>query len=133
MMCETAKRGGWCGLCYAGVRCRETYPGHFGWRAAVKKPEGLATADLSESWPEGAKKWPRIWEHLSTCRWEDGTVRQTSTLTICLEGGKLKACVNDRSMRASLWRSGDTLTGALETLEKALGQEGADWRPWKSS
>jgi len=71
---------------------------------------------------------PAIWEYLVSERWEDGTARRTSTMTIFVEEGRVKLCLNDRQGQRSLWVSGATLLDALDALEGHLEQGTGDWR-----
>jgi hypothetical protein len=75
--------------------------------------------------------FPVLWEYLTTARFEDGSHRETSTLLVMVEQGRVKACLNDRDAGRSLWASADGLETALRHLEAALGDEGADWRYYK--
>lgn len=77
-------------------------------------------------------KCPRVVEYLTTCRWDDGTPRERSTITLFVEEGKVKAALNDREMKRSLYVSSDTLEDVLGALEEGLADEGADWRVWKT-
>lgn len=70
-------------------------------------------------------------EHLRDSAWEDGTHRERSTLTVFVEDGKVKVCLNDRNSNSSLFRAADTLLEALQSLNEALAPTGhADWRAW---
>lgn len=104
------------------------------WRPYVKKPP-LETAPSGAAVPlndEGfVKKYPLIYEHLTEVKWDDGTAREPSTMSIFVEEGRFKAALNDKATRRSLYVSGERFQDALGALEKALGSQTPDWRVWK--
>lgn len=75
-------------------------------------------------------KCPGITEYLSKSLYEDGKPRQTSTLTVFIEGGMVKVALNDRDVERSSYMSGEGLEDALRSLEKHLVEEKVDWRAW---
>jgi hypothetical protein len=75
-------------------------------------------------------KCPVLVEYLSAGAYEDGTVRQTSTITIFVEGRGVKLALNDREVRRGLYVQGDTLEDALRALERHVSSERPDWRRW---
>lgn len=90
--------------------------------AGVLSPAALGSSVLSVC--------PLLVEHLTCCRWEDGEVRETSTVTIVVDDGVLKACLNDRSERRSLWVTSTTVEGLIGALENVLGEGNVGWRAW---
>ena len=100
----------------------------------MKKPEGLPAGGPS---PLPADlcimlKCPSLVEHLSAEQWDDGTPRERSTLTVFIEEGQFKLCLNDRNQGSSLFVASQSLREAVKALEKRLdGSQAADWRPWK--
>lgn len=98
-------------------------------RPVVPDSASRAGGDVSDE--KFAKKFPLVLEHLTHAEWEDGGARETSTLTIFVEEGLVKIGLNDRDAQRTLYRSADTLEGAIAAVEKALAGPGADWRPWK--
>jgi len=82
--------------------------------------------------PEGGdfgSRWPAIWEYLSLDRWEDGKVRQTSTLQLFTDRGAAKVCLKDRDGSMNCWVSGRDPFEALEALEAVLRAGTAEWVP----
>jgi len=77
---------------------------------------------------EFAKKFPAIWEYLSADRWEDGKVRQTSTLQLFGDRGIIKAALKDRENGIICFVGGRDPDEALEALESALRAGTAEWR-----
>jgi len=99
----------------------------------MKKPNDVGVEKAGKKIPsdEGfGKKYPTLLEYLSTTKWDDGTPRDASKLSIFIEDGLFKCAVNDTDLKRSLYVSGDTLEGALRAAEKALQSPEADWRVW---
>lgn len=132
----------WCGACYAGLRGRETYKGHAGWRPKISRPgENLTMAlrkrDASVASSTGeavltvcrlSERMPQLIEFLSAVRYEDGTARVLPTLTIFIEPGCFKACLNDRDQSLVAFITSGSLTGLLEALEAGIGEDTLEWR-----
>lgn len=100
----------------------------------MKKPDVRAelTAGAREAIASDlSKRWPTLWEYLSSAKWDDGSVRETSTLMLLVDEGRLKGCLNDRALERSCWVAADSLMGLLESLEAALESGGTDWRARK--
>lgn len=101
----------------------------------MKKPP-LETTSAGTSVPlsdEGfMKKHPVLYEYLTDVKWDDGTAREPSTLSLFVEDGRFKAALNDKAMRRSLYVSGDRFQDAILALEKALTGQTPDWRVWKA-
>lgn len=76
------------------------------------------------------KKFPTVYEYLVTSKWDDGSERESSTLSVFVEDGMLKIALNDRDQHRSLYVSAETLQGALAALEKAVSGSMPEWRSW---
>ena len=76
---------------------------------------------------------PSVVEHLVDSTYDDGSLRETSTLTVFIDAGVLKVGLNDRDNRRTLYVSGPDVGSALESLERALRAQAPDWRPWKGT
>jgi len=76
---------------------------------------------------------PSLVEHMVDVTYDDGALRETSTLTVFIDAGVLKIGLNDRDNRRTLYVSGPDLGAALESLERALKAQTPDWRPWKGA
>jgi len=74
---------------------------------------------------------PTVCEWLTSAHYDDGELRETSTIGLFVDCGVLKLCLNDRDLCRTLYVTSDSLEGALEALEKALRGGTPDWRPWK--
>jgi len=99
----------------------------------MKKPEAQpqtpgAKAILRD--PALNKKFPQLVEHLTCDEWEDGTARETSTISIFAEQGAIKLALNDRAMKRSAYLTAETLEQALHGLETGLAKGTLDWRQW---
>lgn len=75
-------------------------------------------------------KCPGLVEYLSLGRYEDGTPRQPSTITVFIESGRVKLSLNDRDVERSAYVTGEGLEDALKTMERHLVEGKADWRSW---
>lgn len=76
-------------------------------------------------------RWPLVVEYLQATQWDDGTARQTATLSIFHEMGLFKVWVNDRDLRRTCCVSAPTLGDLLDRLELGLAGEPLDWRPMR--
>jgi len=82
---------------------------------------------------EFLKDYPTLTDYLCLGVFEDGTARERSSLTFFVDEAGFKGCLNEKTTRCSLFRSGYSITECLAALEKALSPAGqADWRQWKS-
>lgn len=72
--------------------------------------------------------YPNLYEYLFTDRWADGSVRQTSTLSVFSDNGALKVVLNDRDNNRSAFFSAKRFNEALESMETALREETVDWK-----
>lgn len=74
------------------------------------------------------KKCPTLWQHLTSLTWDDGSVRQTSSLLIFAGDGLLKAMLRDREASLCLWVAADGIEKLLLVMEAALNDPQAEWR-----
>lgn len=101
---------------------------------ALKKPEPQGGGPSVSPLPGGVSEsalpvlFPVLWEYLSGGQWEDGSRRETSTVTIFVEDGQVKLCLNDRELKRTTWSTGLTLEAAAEGLESRLRDDRAEWR-----
>lgn len=75
--------------------------------------------------------YPAIFDYL-TVQESGGESRQTSTMTLCVDGGLFKVFLNDRSCDRYCCSSGSSLASAISLLEAQLVDDSADWRTGKS-
>lgn len=78
--------------------------------------------------PDVRVKWPHVWDYLALSAYDDGTARQRATVTLFVDQDGPKACLNDRDLGRTLWRSGISFVALLDSLEAALADDSADWR-----
>lgn len=78
--------------------------------------------------PEFAAKYPNLTEYLVTSRWADGSIRQTSTLSIFTDGVSLKVVLNDRDNNRSAFFCEETFDDSLAAIEAALANDRVDWK-----
>jgi len=84
----------------------------------------LDTADPG-AWKD---KYPSLWLFLTAVTYPEGDRRQTGTVLIFLDAGRLKACLSDRECGEVAFVSHATPDGLLEAVEAGLAGGGLDWR-----
>lgn len=82
--------------------------------------------EADDPWVSGT--FPSLWEYLSVSAWPDGGARVTATVTVFVEGGRVKVCLSDRENDRSAWSTGETLEEAVLSLESALASDTVEWR-----
>jgi hypothetical protein len=99
----------------------------------MKRPDAAAGpgGPAPETDPRFVKDYPTLWAYLTDEKWEDGKARERATLTVVVEGGLFRGSVNDRALKRSFWRSGESVKALLDSFEKALAGPGPDWRAFK--
>jgi hypothetical protein len=70
--------------------------------------------------------FPRLWQFLAIRR-DLGEIHQTGSVTLFIDGEKIKLCVNDRPSRQSCFMSGDTLMEALLRVDRGLAEGTLRW------
>lgn len=78
------------------------------------------------------RDFPCLFEYLTLTRWEDGTARVPSSLTLFLDEGRLKACLHDRDMGRVAFVAGWAPVPVLRALEEGLLEGTVEWRPSRS-
>lgn len=78
-------------------------------------------------------KFPTLLSYLQDDKYEDGSPRERSKLSVFIEAGHVKMALNDPAERRSCYITSDSLQDALTTLEDGLKVDGVDWRPWNGS
>lgn len=104
-------------------------------RFTIQKPASMAADNMHDRPaiidPKFEERWPIVWAYLFQERYEGGGFRQTGTLLVFLDQGRMKVCLSDREGSRSLFRSAETLDGCLDALEACLVDDSADWKPKK--
>jgi len=75
-----------------------------------------------------SKLYPTLFAYLTQTAWPDGTVRETSSLSMFTDGAAVKCVLKDRSLGICLWATAPTFTGLYAVLEALLCDPGAEWR-----
>lgn len=91
-------------------------------------PEGEVSALQFYQDSPWVQAYPHLFEFLVDTRWEDGTERETGTLLLFAEAGRLKACLNDRALGRSVFLSAESLESLFSALQAGLADESLDWR-----
>jgi hypothetical protein len=107
------------------------------WRAVtVKRPtpaQAAAQADLGLTDEDFAMQYPLITQYLIDRRWDDGKLRELSTLTLSAPEGTIQLGLNDKDARRTLYTSAATVAEALELMERAIREAQGTWRPWHNA
>lgn len=74
------------------------------------------------------RRAPMLYAMMTDDKWDDGDARETSTLTLFVDAGMLKAVLNDRALSRTAFASSATLEGLLDALEEGLEADSLDWR-----
>lgn len=77
--------------------------------------------------PQIAASHPALHDHLTRLRNDDGSARQTCSLTLYGQAGRFKAFLNDRDSGASLGVESDSIGGLLRALEAELESDAPSW------
>jgi hypothetical protein len=132
----------WCPWCYEGLTGRASHSGHQGKggrrapreidMASFVRPSGSSGASeadgVSAAAQEFGVEYPALWEHLSLRSWDDGSPRETSTLSVFLGAQGLQAALNDRDGGRVAFVTAVSLQGLLGALEAGIRSDTLDWR-----
>jgi hypothetical protein len=120
------------------------YAGHWGFRQGVVQVRRYGMSYLQKRGPqengqatEGAwvfnpkdlDRWPALLEFITSRAWPDGTLRQSGTLLLFADEGRLKVCLSDRDQGVVCFVTGDGVMGLLDAAEQLLRDGDGDWRP----
>lgn len=72
--------------------------------------------------------YPVLYSYLCDTCYSDGTARKTATITMFVDGGYLKACVNDRDNARTAFVTGGTLVELLDSMEGLLCDNKTVWK-----
>lgn len=93
------------------------------------KPNG---GDPSAPLPDDDRRnWPYLIEYLTLTKYDDGTPRETATMTVFVHDGTLKVSLNDRAQGRVGFMTVRCLEAVLSDLEAKLRSDDMDWRPNK--
>lgn len=78
-----------------------------------------------------AKNFPSLFQFLRDEMYEDGTSRQTATITLFVSPQGFQACLNDRDQGQATFVTCGTVDGLWAALDKGLAEDSLQWRPSK--
>ena len=78
--------------------------------------------------PTFTKRFPTIWEFLTSDRYGPDQPRERSGLTLHVEAGCFKLYLSEKTKEAGIDATGSTLQLALEALEARLTSDAPGWR-----
>jgi hypothetical protein len=78
-----------------------------------------------------SERFPCLWRFVADDRWDDGSIRESGTVTLMVDQGWCKAALNDRGQRLVAFVTSDSLEGLLRAVDKGLVDETLEWRPWR--
>jgi len=81
---------------------------------------------LHDEWM--VETFPLLWEQLTETKWDDRSNRRTSSITMFMASGSLKACLNDKNDGHVAFVASDSVEGLLGALEEGLREGRLDWR-----
>lgn len=76
---------------------------------------------------EIARKFPHLHQHLTLTSYEDGSPRQTCSLTFFAQQGRFRGFLNDRDSGGAIGVEADGLQGILRALEAELASPQPSW------
>lgn len=97
----------------------------------LKRPDVVGEAAIVFGGTEPCESrvlYPLVCEYLTADRYEDGSARRTSTITIFAEGRGFKGSLNDRDLDRVAFASSTEIEGLLALFEAKLKESSLDWR-----
>lgn len=100
----------------------------------LKKPTdtkkvGAAASSFSDK--EFEKEFPYLAAFLLQTQWADKTERLPGTITVFVQDGQMKLCVNDRDMNRSAFVTAPTWAMLIQITEDKLSDDSLEWRTKK--
>jgi len=77
-----------------------------------------------------ASRFPTITEYLCCLKYDDGSQRARSALSLFVEDGVFKMAMNDKDTKRSLYVAAEGLQEAFNLMEVALQADNPPWRKW---
>lgn len=94
-----------------------------------KPPASIGADGPALAAPEDyTELFPHLWTYLTQTKWDDGTPRLPSPVSIFLQHGKFTACLTEKNWGLILFATADRLCDIWEALDAKLGDPKADWR-----
>lgn len=80
---------------------------------------------------DAIERFPTLYAMLAQQK-VDGKVRETATMIVFCEGGRLKFTINDRDDHMIGFGTASSLETILDDVETCLSEDKIDWRPQKN-
>lgn len=96
-------------------------------KRSVQKIEGGDSGAYTLD-PATQKVCPTVFEYLTLEKWDDGSPRKPSSLSVFAQEGVFKCILRDKDQGLCLWVSSDTLSMLFNALEAALADPETIWR-----
>lgn len=80
-----------------------------------------------------ARLYPQITTHLCDSWWDDGSPRETSSLTVRMGEGSVQISLTDYELKRTAFTTADTFEAAMALMEEALAKGQCRFHPWKGS
>ncbi len=90
---------------------------------------GGASAVPGESGPADVRPCTLLWEFLYSTRWPDGSDRVPGTVLLFVDGGRMKALLNDKDGSFVAFVTLSEEDGVMDALEDAIASPATDWKP----
>lgn len=100
----------------------------------MKKPDTAASFPAgSMGFPddEFAALYPTVVDYLVSSKYDDGSPRNRSSVSLFVEDNCVKLSLNDKDTRRTLYVASQSVDEAFKVLEAALCVDNPPWRAWK--
>lgn len=100
----------------------------------MKKPDTAASFPAgSMGFPddEFAALYPAVVDYLVSSKYDDGSPRNRSSVSLFVEDNCVKLSLNDKDTRRTLYVASQSVDEAFKVLEAALCVDNPPWRAWK--
>lgn len=94
-------------------------------KAVIEGTPYYEDADMGE-------RYPALYELLCSSQSADGKGRLPASLSLFAEGGRLKACISDRTTNMVWFVTLKGCEDVLGQIEQALERDAGEWRPKKA-
>lgn len=97
--------------------------------ALQKTPKGKPAGPAIPLSPDMfGELYPALWEHLTSTAWVDGSPRDTSSILLFQDSGKIKLMLTDKAAGVLCFVTGSSVDQAMASLEAQVQDGTADWR-----
>ena len=74
---------------------------------------------------------PDLADFLIQTKWEDGTPRETGSISIFCQNGRVQACITDKAQGIMAFITIALEGSILDELDHAIGDDDLVWKPYK--